>query len=156
MNAALQLLKKGPIGVFFLGFKQTDSAQNEPHIANQVTPLRHTMNLRLLIPAFALLLAGCDIPGMGPDPRIAQREADAKAIGGACRFGLRSIEDCYSINEKASKSDMFTGWKDMDQYMRENKIEGIRATYVKPAPPPEEEVVDEPKPKSGAKKAAAH
>ena len=82
------------------------------------------MNLRLLIPAIALLLAGCDIPGLGPDPRIAQREADAKAIGGACRFGLRSIEDCYSLNEKASKADMFTGWKDMDQYMRENKMEG--------------------------------
>jgi hypothetical protein len=123
------------------------------------------MNLRLLIPAVALLLAGCDIPGMGPDPRIAQREADAKAIGGACRFGLRSIEDCYLLNEKASKADMFTGWKDMDQYMRENKLEGIRATVVKgePAAPaePAEEIIDEPKAKSGTKaskaaKAAAH
>lgn len=116
------------------------------------------MNLRLLIPALALLLAGCDIPGMGPDPRIAQREADAKAIGGACRFGLRSIEDCYILNEKASKSDMFTGWKDMDQYMRENKLEGIRATVVKEVPvEPVEEVIDEPKPKKDkAAKAAAH
>jgi hypothetical protein len=123
------------------------------------------MNLRLLIPAIALLLAGCEIPGMGPDPRIAQREADAKAIGGACRFGLRSIEDCYILNEKASKADMFTGWKDMDQYMRENKLEGIRATVVKEVPvEPVEEIIDEPKPKAGAKdktapkaaKAAAH
>ena len=123
------------------------------------------MNLRLLIPALALLLAGCDIPGMGPDPRIAQREADAKAIGGACRFGLRSIEDCYILNEKASKADMFTGWKDMDQYMRENKLEGIRATVVKAVPvEPVEEIIEEPKPKAGAKdktapkaaKAAAH
>jgi hypothetical protein len=123
------------------------------------------MNLRLLIPLVALLLAGCEIPGMGPDPRIAQREADAKAIGGACRFGLRSIEDCYSLNAKASKADMFTGWKDMDQYMRDNKIEGIRAS-VSQAPPPEavaadEEIVDEPKAKAGSKakapaKAAAH
>src|SRR5450830_674872 len=102
----------------------------------------NTMNLRLLLPAIALLLAACDIPGMGPDPRIAQREADAKAIGGACKFGLRSIEDCYSLNEKASKADIFTGWKDMDQYMRENKIEGIRATVVK-AEPVEEVIVDE-------------
>ncbi|MEI8170542.1 MAG: hypothetical protein WCG50_12755 [Rhodoferax sp.] len=122
------------------------------------------MNHRLLIPALALLLAACDIPGMGPDPRIAQREADAKAVGGACRFGLRSIEDCYSLNEKASKADMFTGWKDMDQYMRDNKIEGIRASVVK-AEPVEEVVIEEPKPKAGAKekpapkaaaKAAAH
>ncbi len=86
------------------------------------------MTLRLLILAIALLLAGCEIPGMGPDPKIALREADAKAIGGACKFGLRSIEDCYSLNESASKADIFSGWKDMDQYMRENKIEGIRAT----------------------------
>lgn len=80
----------------------------------------------LLIPAAALLLAACDIPGMGPDPRIAQREADARAIGGACRHALRGIEDCYRLNEKASKTAVFEGWKDMDQYMRDNKIEGQR------------------------------
>ena len=114
------------------------------------------MKPSLLIPVIALLLAGCDIPGMGPDPKIAQREADAKAIGGACRFGLRSIEDCYTLNEKASKADMFTGWKDMDVYMRENKLEGLRATEVKPAPPVEV-IIDEPAPKkSGKAKAAAH
>lgn len=107
------------------------------------------MTLRLLITAVALLLAGCEIPGMGPDPRIAQREAEAKAIGGACRHGLRSIEDCYSLNDGASKADMFTGWKEMDQYMRENKIEGVRATVLKAEP--EEEVVDEKKPNSGVK-----
>jgi hypothetical protein len=82
------------------------------------------MTSRLLILSLALLLAACDIPGMGPDPRIAQREADAKAIGGACRHAQRGIEDCYRLNEKASKTAVFEGWKDMDQYMRENKIEG--------------------------------
>lgn len=108
------------------------------------------MTLRLfIITAVALLLAGCDIPGLGPDPRIAQREAEAKAIGGACRHGLRSIEDCYSLNPKASKADMFTGWKDMDQYMRENKIEGVRATVGKADPI--EEVIAEDKPKIDAK-----
>lgn len=82
------------------------------------------MTLRLLILSLALLLAGCDIPGMGPDPRVLQRESDGKAIGGACRYSLRAIEDCYRLNEKASKTAIFAGWKDMDQYMRENKIEG--------------------------------
>ena len=103
------------------------------------------MTTRLLITAFALLLAGCEIPGMGPDPRIAQREADAKAIGGACRHGLRSIEDCYTLNEKAPKAAVFTGWKEMDEYMRENKIEGVPSTIAKPAPmtAPAEEVIDE-------------
>lgn len=102
------------------------------------------MTLRLLLPTIALLLAGCDIPGMGPDPKIAQREA--KAIGGACRHGLRSIEDCYVLNEGASKADMFTGWKEMDQYMRENKIEGVRATAVKVEPV--EEIIEDAKAKT--------
>ena len=72
-----------------------------------------------------LLLAACDIPGLGPDPRIAQREADGKAVGAACRHALRGIEDCYSLNERAPKTAVFEGWKEMDQYMRENKIEGV-------------------------------
>ena len=107
---------------------------------------------RLLIPAIALLLTACDIPGMGPDPRIAQREADAKAVGGACRHGLRSIEDCYSLNEEASKAAVFAGWKAMDEYMRENKIEGVRASV--PKAEPDEEVLPEVKPKNGKGKAA--
>lgn len=89
------------------------------------------MSPRLCLCALTLLLASCDsglIPGMGPDPRAVQREADSKAIGGACRYGLRSIEDCYTLNPKATKSHVFTGWKDMDQYMRENKIDGVAST----------------------------
>lgn len=116
------------------------------------------MKLRLLITAAALLLAGCEIPGMGPDPKALQREANAKAVGGACRFGLRSIEDCYILNEAAAKADVFTGWKEMDQYMRENKLEGVRATVVKP-PEPVEEVIEDPKSKAAGKasaKPAAH
>lgn len=75
--------------------------------------------------AAALLLGGCDLEAMLADPKVAQRAADAKAIGSACRHGLRSIEDCYALNEKASKAGIFEGWKEMDQYMRENNIEGI-------------------------------
>lgn len=82
-----------------------------------------TLRLRLTIFA-AVLLAGCDIPGLGPDQRALQREGDGKAIGGACRHAQRGIEDCYTLNPKASKSAIFTGWKDMDAYMRENKIDG--------------------------------
>jgi hypothetical protein len=105
----------------------------------------NSMTLRLLTIALALLLAGCDIPGMGPDPRALQREADGKAIGGACRYALRGIEDCYYLNEKASKTAIFAGWKEMDQYMRENKIEGQ-------APPPE--IADKPAPAVSADKKA--
>ncbi len=104
------------------------------------------MTSRLLITALALLLAACDIPGLGPDPKIAQREADAKAIGSACRHALRGIEDCYTLNPKASKTAVFAGWKEMDQYMRENKIEGQRSTAGNDAPA--EEIVAEKKPKA--------
>ncbi|CAM8654443.1 MAG: hypothetical protein RJB68_724 [Pseudomonadota bacterium] len=99
------------------------------------------------------------------DPKIAQREAEAKAIGSACRHGLRSIEDCYSLNEKASKSAIFNGWKEMDLYMRENKIEGVAPQGLKPPPPPPppqpaEAVIteqeDEPKAKSKVKAKGEH
>ena len=81
--------------------------------------------LRLMVLAGLLLLAGCDkVPGLGPDPRVAQRDAEAKAIGGACRHALRGLEDCYTLNPKAPKAQVFAGWKDMDAYMRENNIQG--------------------------------
>lgn len=100
-----------------------------------------------------LLLAGCDLEALLADPNVARKEADAKAVGGACRHGLRSIEDCYSLNEKASRAAIFAGWKEMDQYMRDNKIEGVAPQGLKPAPPaaPVEEVIEEPKAKSKAK-----
>ncbi len=97
------------------------------------------MTPRHLLLFITLLLAGCDLQSIQAalaDPKIAQREAEAKAIGSACRHGLRSIEDCYSLNEKASKSAIFEGWKEMDSYMRENKIEGIAPQGLKPTPPP--------------------
>lgn len=113
------------------------------------------MILRLLFIAITLLLAGCEIPGLGPDPRIAQREAEAKAIGSACRYGLRGIENCYDLYEGASKAAIFEGWKEMDEYMRENKIVGIRAA-AEPAPPAPE-TVESSKPPAGSrdKEAAA-
>ncbi|ARV17758.1 MULTISPECIES: hypothetical protein [Comamonadaceae] len=124
------------------------------------------MTLRPLILLSAVLLAGCDLQSIQAamaDPRIAQREAEAKAIGSACRHGLRSIEDCYSLNEKASKAAIFEGWKEMDSYMRENKIEGIAPQGLKPPPPPPpadsvitEKSDEEPKAKSKAKAKAEH
>ena len=96
------------------------------------------------------LLTGCDaIPGLGTDAKAVQKEADSKAIGGACRYGLRSIEDCYNLNPKASKAQVFAGWKDMDQYMRDNKIDGVE-TKVSGAQP-DGEGADKATPKSDTK-----
>jgi len=117
------------------------------------------MFARTTLLALTLLLAGCDIAALLADPKVAQREADAKAIGGACRHGLRSIEDCYALNEKASKAAIYAGWKEMDQYMRDNKIEGVAPVGVKASGPAEEVITenkaseDPPKAKSKAKSA---
>ena len=94
--------------------------------------------LRLLaVAATTLLLAGCEIPGVYPDPKLVQREADAKATGGGCRHALRGLEDCYTLNPKAPRAAVFAGWKEMDQYMRDNKIEGTPS--AQPATPAAQE-----------------
>lgn len=88
------------------------------------------LSSRFHVPALVLLAAatllGCieQVPGLGPDPRTIARENEAKAIGGACRHAMRGLEDCYALNPKASKNSIYLGWKDMDEYMREHKLEG--------------------------------
>lgn len=118
-----------------------------------LSPLSSALFPALLPVAAALLLTGCldQIPGMGPPPKVAAKQKEDKAIGSACRYAVRSIEDCYLLNPKASKNDVFAGWKEMDAYMRENKIEGVPSVLT-PAPAaaepaarptePKEEVLD--------------
>ncbi len=107
------------------------------------------MHYRLVLITLPLLLAGCEIPGLGPDPRVVQREADGRAIGAACRHALRGIEDCYSLNAKASKTAVFEGWKEMDHYMRENKIEGVAPKVAKDHPA--EEIIEDNKSQAAGK-----
>jgi len=74
----------------------------------------------------AVLLGGCDMLGIDSAEKIAAaREADGRAIGGACRHAGRAIEDCYTIYRKADRASVFAGWRDMNDYMRENKIEPV-------------------------------
>ena len=80
----------------------------------------------LLATPLAVLLAGCDALGIESAETIAAaRQADGRAIGGACRHAARAIEDCYAIYRKADRSAIFAGWRDMNDYMRENKIEPV-------------------------------
>ena len=127
-------LAKAPFGAFFVpalaaavlnlqGRLPIMETMHPHHCPALSRPWRRTCALALATPLW-LLLAGCDIPGLGPDPRVAQREAESQAIGGACRHALRGLEDCFTLNPKASKSAVFAGWKDMDAYMRDNKLEG--------------------------------
>jgi hypothetical protein len=87
--------------------------------------------LRLLALATPLLLAGCDLLGIeSPEKVAAKKEAEGKAIGAGCRHSARSVEVCYELNKRADKAAVFAGWKEMNEYMAENKIEA-----VPPAPP---------------------
>ena len=74
----------------------------------------------------AVAAAGCDLFGIeSAEAAAARREADGKAIGGACRHAGRAIEDCYTLNRRADKAAVFAGWREMNDYMRENKLEPV-------------------------------
>jgi hypothetical protein len=83
----------------------------------------------------ATLLGGCDLLGIeGAAAGSARKEAEGKAVGGACRHAGRALEDCYTLNKKADKAAVFAGWREMNDYMRENKIEVV-APEIKPQAP---------------------
>jgi len=89
--------------------------------------LQLNMNIVRLVcwVAAVLSLAACDQLGI---------ETPQKAVGSACRHALRAIEDCYTLNPKAEKSAVFAGWREMDEYMRENKLDGILPVVPRPVP----------------------
>lgn len=94
--------------------------------------MTHSLN-RVWIAALVLGLAGCDQLGIETPAKEAVRlAAEAKAIGSACRHAVRAIEDCYTLNPKADKAAMFEGWREMDEYMRENKLEGVAPVVPRP------------------------
>lgn len=97
------------------------------------------MNTRhSLIFTIVLALVGCDQVNqkLGLEDTVkkeARLEAEGKAVGSACRHSGRAIEDCYAIYTWLPKAGVFEGWREMDTYMRENKIE----TIAPQLPPPE-------------------
>jgi len=114
--------------------------------------------LRLaLVTAILALLGGCDMLGIdSPEKIAAAREADGKAVGGACRHAGRAIEDCYALNKKADRAAVFAGWRDMNDYMRENKIDSVTPQLVGVTAKPvaaAEEVIEPAAEKRGAKSA---
>ena len=88
---------------------------------------------RLSLAFFAIAclaaLAGCEQLGI-PDPKHAA--AEGQAIGAACRQAGRALEDCYQLNPSAPKAAVFSGWREMNDYMTVHKIED-----VKPQLPPQ-------------------
>ena len=92
------------------------------------------MRPTLLLPlVLAALLSGCELLGIeSPEKLAAAKEADGKAIGSACRHAGRAIEDCYRLNAKAQRAAVFAGWREMDEYMRENKLDAVAPTLAPP------------------------
>ncbi len=81
----------------------------------------HTCAFAILLP---LVLGGCDQLGLESASAVAaKRDTEGKAIGAGCRHAARSVEECYGLNKRADKSAVFAGWREMNDYMRENKID---------------------------------
>lgn len=118
--------------------------------------------MKRLVPLLLLaLLAGCDQLGIeSTDAVAARRDAEGRAIGGACRHAGRAIEDCYALNRRADKAAIFAGWREMNDYMRENQVETVvpqalasaaeAGKVPDEAPKPEGGKADAAKPKSGS------
>lgn len=91
-----------------------------------VEPMNRSIPHCLVVVLLALALGGCELLGMEDPAKVAAiKEAEGKAIGGACRHSGRALEDCYVMNPKALKAAIYAGWRDMDAYMRDNNIQAV-------------------------------
>jgi hypothetical protein len=108
----------------------------------------------ILLPA---LLAGCEMMGgESAEVAAARREAEGKAVGGACRHAGRAIEDCFGLNKRADKAAIFAGWREMNDYMRDNKVDTV-TPQGGPAPAESAAKAEAPAPaEAPAKPGAAH
>ncbi len=94
------------------------------HLSRRPLPMKSIRHAFVL--SAVLLASGCDMLGIESAQAVAERkEADGKAVGGACRHAGRALEDCFALNRKADKAAVFAGWREMNDYMRENKIDEV-------------------------------
>jgi hypothetical protein len=113
------------------------AASHLPHIFRKYAKIQPMIKRTFFILAF-LGLSACDQVNqkLGLEDlakKEARAEQEAKAVGSACRQSGRAIEDCYSIYGWLPKAGIYAGWREMDEYMRENKLE----TIAPQLPPPE-------------------
>lgn len=88
-----------------------------------------------LMAGVTLSLSACDYISSFTKPKQTPEEAKAEgiALGAGCRQAGQSLEDCYQRNPEALKAGIFSGWKDMHEYMAAKGIQ----TVTPPAPPVE-------------------
>ena len=99
-----------------------------------------TLRSVFFVGAVLLSVSGCDMvqQKLGIEDlaaKAAKADAEGRAVGGACRQSGRAIEDCYAIYSWLPKASTYEGWRDMDAYMRENKLETVEP-QLPPVPPP--------------------
>ena len=101
------------------------------HVSCTTSALLQAMCLTLCV-----LLAGCDKSDPNADAArdLSIKEGNARATGSACRQAGRALEDCYILNPDSDRASVFAGWKDMNDYMRENKIEDVKPVLDRPKP----------------------
>jgi hypothetical protein len=88
-----------------------------------------------LLALLLMQVSACDRLGLAdPVKDAAMKEADARATGSACRHAGRGIEDCYALNAEFARAAVYAGWKEMNDYMRENNIQEVKPEIAqKPA-----------------------
>ncbi len=101
---------------------------------------RSPLRLLLLVGTLLFGSSGCDLikEKLGleePVAKAARLTAEGQAVGGGCRQSGRAIEDCYSIYSWLPKAAIYEGWRDMDSYMRENKLATVEPQLPPPQPP---------------------
>jgi ATP-dependent phosphoenolpyruvate carboxykinase len=85
------------------------------------------MKLSLLL--FTLFISGCDYSTNINKSKEYINKQDAIAFA-SCKQSGKTIEDCFIIQEDISKSGIFDGWKEMEQYMRENNLKEQSSSLI--------------------------
>ncbi|MBB5019988.1 hypothetical protein HNQ59_003296 [Chitinivorax tropicus] len=72
-----------------------------------------------------------------------RKQREAKAVGAGCRLSGRSLEDCYKRNPRADRAEVYSGWREMHDYMMQKKIDNIAPPADEPKPDPKTEAAEE-------------
>lgn len=87
--------------------------------------MQYSVKRWLLIVMSTPFLQGCISDYLPESPKQQQERLtqEAVAAGSGCRQVGRSIENCFERYEKLPRAGILSGWREMDDYMRTNKMD---------------------------------